>query len=38
MIKLEKKYDELESSWSPAVRLYVDYFFYYKYKRLIQLP
>ena len=27
MTKLEKKYDELEVFWSPAVRLYVDYFF-----------
>ena len=27
MKKLDKKYEELESSWSPAVRLYVNYFF-----------
>lgn len=26
MTKLEKKYDELEGFWSPAVRLYIDYF------------
>lgn len=43
MIKLEKKYDELESSWSPAVRLYVDYFFTtntkdsYNYRKLNSL-
>ena len=26
MTKLDKKYDELKGSCSPAVRLYVDYF------------
>lgn len=39
-LKLEKKYDELKGSWSPAVRLYVDYFFttntrdLYNYRKL----
>ena len=43
MTKLEKKYDELEASWSPAVRLYVDYFFttntrdLYNYRKLNSL-
>ena len=43
MTKLEKKYDELEGFWSPAVRLYVDYFFItntkdlYNYRKLNSL-
>lgn len=43
MTKLEKKYDELEIFWSPAVRLYVDYFFTtntkdsYNYRKLNSL-
>lgn len=43
MTKLEKKYEELESSWSPALRLYVDYFFttntrdFYNYLKLNSL-
>lgn len=43
MTKLEKKYDELEEFWSPAVRLYVDYFFttntrdLYNYRKLNSL-
>ena len=43
MTKLEKKYDELENFWSPAVRLYVDYFFttntkdLYNYRKLNSL-
>lgn len=43
MAKLEKKYDELEGSWSPSVRLYVDYFFttnkrdLYSYRKLNSL-
>ena len=43
MTKLEKKYDELEGFWSPAVRLYVDYFFttntrdLYNYRKLNSL-
>ena len=43
MTKLEKKYDELEGFWSPAVRLYVDYFFTtntkdsYNYRKLNSL-
>ena len=43
MTKLEKKYDELEIFWSPAVRLYVDYFFttntkdLYNYRKLNSL-
>lgn len=43
MTKLEKKYDELEGVWSPAVRLYVDYFFttntkdLYNYRKLNSL-
>ena len=27
MNKLEKNYEELEKSWSPAIQLYIDYFF-----------
>ena len=26
MTKLDKKYEELESSWAPDVQLYIDYF------------
>lgn len=43
MTKLDKKYDELKGSWSPAVRLYVDYFFttntrdLYNYRKLNSL-
>lgn len=43
MTKLEKKYDELEGFLSPAVRLYVDYFFttntrdLYNYRKLNSL-
>ena len=43
MTKLEKKYDELEGFWSPAVRLYIDYFFttnkrdLYSYRKLNSL-
>lgn len=43
MTKLEKKYDKLEGSWSPAVQLYVDYFFTtntkdsYNYRKLNSL-
>ncbi len=43
MTKLEKKYDELEDFWSPAVRLYIDYFFttnkrdLYSYRKLNSL-
>ena len=43
MTKLEKKYDELEIFWSPAVRLYIDYFFttntkdLYNYRKLNSL-
>ena len=43
MTKLEKKYDKLEGSWSPAVQLYVDYFFttnkrdLYSYRKLNSL-
>ena len=43
MTKLEKKYDELEGFWSPAVRSYVDYFFTtntkdsYNYRKLNSL-
>ncbi len=43
MTKLDKKYDELKGSCSPAVRLYVDYFFttntrdLYNYRKLNSL-
>ena len=43
MTKVDKKYDELKGSWSPAVRLYVDYFFttntrdLYNYRKLNSL-
>lgn len=43
MTKLDKKYEELESSWAPDVRLYVDYFFttntkdLYNYRKLNSL-
>lgn len=43
MTKLDKKYEELESSWAPAVQLYVDYFFTtntkdsYNYRKLNSL-
>ena len=43
MTKLEKKYDGLEVFWSPAVRLYVNYFFttntkdLYNYRKLNSL-
>ncbi len=43
MTKLDKKYEELESSWAPDVQLYIDYFFttnkrdLYSYRKLNSL-
>lgn len=43
MTKLDKKYEELESSWAPDVQLYIDYFFTtntkdsYNYRKLNSL-